>query len=64
MSTKLWTTVSLPKDLVKELYEICAAEDRTREAVVRRAIRLYRAQSEYMAAVRSTDNQEALATTP
>jgi predicted transcriptional regulator len=38
---KQWSSIGLPKELIKEIYEISDAEDRTREAVVRRAINLY-----------------------
>jgi predicted transcriptional regulator len=46
MPTPNWTSVGLPNELAKEISEIARAEDRTKYAVVRRAIHLYRQQSE------------------
>jgi hypothetical protein len=61
MSTINWSSVGLPVELVNEITAISRAEDRTKHAVIRRAIRLYRQQAERVAAVENADNEEALA---
>jgi hypothetical protein len=45
MSTKTWTSIAVPRELAAEIWAISDAEDRTREAVVRRAVAAYRQQS-------------------
>jgi predicted transcriptional regulator len=47
-----WGNVGVPKELLNEIAEIARAEDRTRYAVVKRAIALYKQQSESAAALK------------
>ena len=42
-----WTSVGLPLDLIAEITEIGRRKDRTKAAVIKRAIAVYRQQSEY-----------------
>jgi hypothetical protein len=46
MPTPNWSSVGLPIPFINEITEIAHAEDRTKHAVLRRAISLYRQQSE------------------
>jgi predicted transcriptional regulator len=43
---KTWTSIAVPKELAAEIWALSDAEDRTREAIMRRAIALYRQTSE------------------
>jgi predicted transcriptional regulator len=45
MPTPNWRSVGLPMELVNQIDEISRQEDRSKTAVVRRAIALYREQS-------------------
>jgi hypothetical protein len=60
MSTKGWSSIGLPKELVNEIREISVAEDRTNYAVVKRAVAMYREQSSELQFPRLADKAAAL----